>query len=695
MGERLRHTLVRVLPILEAALVGVLFIGATRFLIGMLYSRIGSSLTQIGLDLSLIPAGTPGVTAPTEIANEAAFLVYMLALPLLTLVLGRFRVLFIAAAGLVAVGRILMISGTNISVTIAAAMAFGGGLTYIALLIRHRVQLVPILFVVGFSLDQVFRAVGNTLDITWNPVYTSLVYVLSGSLTVLTVLNILSDRKKKSDSKDAGLLPFWGGIGLGGLLFLQLSLLALPNAVAGRAVTDYTNIASLVILATALPLIPAVRQRVSSFISLFDPGTRGWSWMLVTALLIVIGTRFQGIIAGLALVLSQFAASLLWWWVSRPRAEKERSFTGLWLVLGVAFLVILILADNFTYEYAYVQNLSSDLAFLNPIVPALLRGFRGMGLGVLLLSVFLAALPMILSPRRLPWSAGRPGTAIPSILTVAAMSIGVAIAVQPPLVSAVRNVPTLRIGTYNIHAGFNEFYFFDLEAVARTIQQSGADVVLLQQLEIGRLTSFGVDQALWLARRLGMDRRFFATNEGLQGLAILSRVEITAHDAVLLSSSGNQTGLQWIQIRPDDSIITLYNTRLEFLLDTGDGRSIEDQEQDQQRQLNEIFAVLSRNHPDGNPGRMLVGGTFNNIPDSSLGDAMRSAGFVDPFAGLAPELSATLWRTGYPRVQLDYLWIWQGQPRRPNVMVALGANTVNTAASDHRMAVIEAAIRTQ
>ena len=55
----------------------------------------------------------------------------------------------------------------------------------------------------------------------------------------------------------------------------------------------------------------------------------------------------------------------------------------------------------------------------------------------------------------------------------------------------------------------------DLEAVARTIQESGANVVLMQEVEAGRMTSFGVDQSLWLARRLGMDRRFYATNEGL------------------------------------------------------------------------------------------------------------------------------------------------------------------------------------
>jgi len=203
------------------------------------------------------------------------------------------------------------------------------------------------------------------------------------------------------------------------------------------------------------------------------------------------------------------------------------------------------------------------------------------------------------------------------------------------------------------------------------------------------LTSFGVDQPLWLARRLGMDTRFFPTNEGLQGLAVLSNVEIVFDDGVLLPSGGNQAGLQRVQIRPDQGVITLYNTRLEFLLEAGDGRTVEEQEQEQQRQLNEIFTILSSRHPDGNLGRMVIGGTFNNIPTSPLADQMRAAGFVDPLAGLPIELNSTLWRIGYPRVQLDYLWVWRRS------LVSLGAQTINTAASDHRMAVIETLIRPQ
>ena len=66
---------------------------------------------------------------------------------------------------------------------------------------------------------------------------------------------------------------------------------------------------------------------------------------------------------------------------------------------------------------------------------------------------------------------------------------------------------------------------------------------------------------------------------------------------------------------------------------------------------------------------------------------MRAAGFSDPFAGLPSELTATLWRTGLPRVRLDYVWI--------RSMLALGAIVMDSSASDHRMAVVEMLITRQ
>lgn len=698
MRNRLRLRLQQVF-ILEAALVGLFFISATRYLIGMVYSRAGGASIVLSLDPATIPANIPGVVDATTVTNEIMFLVYMLALPLLALILGRIRWMTIVAAALIAAGRVLMVANTSISPLIAAGMVFGGGLVYIAMVVRFRAQALPYLFVLGIGADQVFRAVGNTLDPTWSPEYFNIQAALSVNLMIVVfVTTIGQGRQQKTEQSEVmpnyGLMPIWGGIGLGGLLFLELALLALPNTIAGRASYDYTTLAPFVTLATLLPLIPWVRQQASNFVGLFDQNARGWLWMLLLALMIVFGTRFQGVIAGVALVLAQFAASLLWWWLIRPRGEKERQFTGLWLVAAVLVFALLTLADNFTYDYGYVQNMPPDLAFLNPYVPPFLRAFRGFGLGVLLLSVFLAALPMVQTRRRIPWTSGSRLQSFFGLLVAVGVSVGVAAAVRPPVIQGVRDteqtpLDSIRVGTYNIHAGFNEFFYFDLDGIARTIQQSGADVVLIQQAEIGRLTSYGVDEVLWLARRLGMGARFFPTTEGLQGLAVLSRVEIVNDEGVLLTSSGSQTGLQRIQIRPDEGVITLYNTRLEYLLEATEDRSVAEQQQDQQLQLNEIFGLLNSRFANDKLGRLLVGGTFNNIPDSPIGDQMRNAGFIDPFAGtgLPSELSATLWRTGYPKVQFDYLWLWQRS------LVPVGANTVNTNASDHRMAVIEVFIK--
>lgn len=679
---RLQHLIT-----LEAALVGLFFVQALRLLIGLLYSRVASAGLVSTLDPASIEPNIPGVVSSAIVSGEVSFLVYMIALPLLAVILGRVRWLLVVGAVIAAVGRALIIAPTSVSQTVAAALTVGGALLYIAMIIRHRAQTLPYLFIFGFAADQVFRAVGNTLDPSWSRAYYPYQVALSLILVGLSLITVYQSQRVKRDadvSPDNGLLPLWGGIGLGALLFLELALLALPNTIAARAGSDYTTLVPLTLAATLLPIVPWVRVTARRFIGTFDGDVRGWLWMLLVALLVVFGARFQGVAAAVVLVAAQFAISMTWWWLVRPQAEQEnrRNFSGLWLVVAALILGLLVTGDSFTYEYAFVRDLAPQFNSLNPVVPPLLRGFRGMGLGVLLLAVFLAALPMTQTRRRIPWPGGTFTQTVFGILVIAAASYGAAYAARPPLIAGVRNVDTIRVGTYNIHAGFNEFFYPSLEEVARTIEISGANVVLLQEIEAGRLSSFGVDQPLWLARRLGMDRRFYPTNEGLQGLAVLSDIEIVFDEGHLLSSVGQQTGVQRVQVKPDAGVITVYNTWLGLLLQSPEG--IEEQEQDQQRQLNEIFAIIARDHPGGNLGRIIVGGTFNNTPTSPLIQQLRDTGFVDPFAGQPLELAGTLWRTGV-RARLDYLWV------RPPLL-ATSALAIDTRASDHRMAVIEVQI---
>lgn len=675
----------------EAVLIGLFFIQALRYLIGTLYARIASASLYPSLDTSLIDPTLPGLVEPATASSEISFLVYMLALPLIALILGRFRFMLFIAAVIAAGGRYLMAADVGLSMPMNASLVIGGGLLYMALMVRHRARILPVMMVMAISIDQLFRAAGDTLDPSWESDYLTIQTVLSIAAVVIAGITAIPTRSGDDDnqsavSPDRGLMTVWSGIGLGGLLFLQLSLLALPNVVARRADTDYALMVPLVMAATLLPLIPWVRGQARTLIGLFDSSVRGWVWMLLLMLMVVFGTRLNGIVAGVALVLAQFTASMLWWWLVRPQAAKERNFTGIWLVLGMLIFALLVVFDTFTYEYAFVRDFSPEFDFLNPIIPPLLRGFRGLGLAVILLGTFFTALPMTQMQRRIPWTGGKLLASVLTGLLVVGMATGASYLARPPVVTGVVEPETVRFGSYNIHAGFNEFYHYDMEAIALTIQRSGAAVVLLQEVEAGRMSSFGVDQPLWLARRLGMKVSFFPTNESLQGLAALSRIDIVFDDGVLLDSVGSQTGMQRVQILPDTGVITVYNTLLDPLVDTGG--EVSEIEDSQTHQLDQIFGVINAHHqPDGRLGRTVIGGTFNNIPDSDLIQRMRDNGFQDHFAGQPIELAATFWRTG-ARARLDYLWTFNIGSFQP-----LGRIVVDSNASDHRMLVVEMQLR--
>jgi endonuclease/exonuclease/phosphatase family metal-dependent hydrolase len=675
--SRLRYTL-------EAALIGLFFIQALRYLVGALYSRIASASIYPAIDLSLLdPVNPPpGLVDPSVISSEIMLLVYMLALPLLTVLLGRIRGLILFAAITAAFGRALMLVVPEVTPAAAAAITVGGGLFYLAMLIRHRAPQVPYFFVLGIGIDQIYRAFGHTFDPSWSASYAGVQIALSVIVMLLALINLVRPIVMEPDEELRSLMPFWSGLGLGALLYLELSLLALPNAVAGRSGTDYTRIAPFLLIATLLPLIPWVRQRARGFIALFDSALRGWSWMLLVALLIVLGTRLSGVIAGAALVLAQFSVSMMWWWLTRPQGERERNASGLWLVFSVLVFAVLVVFDMFTYEYAYVRDLAAPFTFLNDYVPPLLRGFRGMGLGLLLLAVFIGALPMIQMQRRIPWRGGTAVESLVMVLMVGMAAVLVTVFTRPPVIEPLREAETVRVGTYNIHAGYNEFFHFDLEQIALAIQRSGSNLVLLQEVEAGRMTSFGVDQTLWLARRLRMDRRFYPTNEGLQGLAVLSAIPIVDDEGRLLTSVGNQTGVQRVRVQLENGQITAYNTWLGLLLEGIGDRPVTQQEQDQQRQLTELLNIISLDHPTGALGNMIVGGTFNNVPDSDLIDRMRNTPFVDPFEDIPLNQAATLWQTGR-RARLDYLW---------TNMLVLGTNVDPSNASDHRLAFIEVVV---
>ncbi|MCK6578225.1 MAG: hypothetical protein L6Q98_09000 [Anaerolineae bacterium] len=670
---------------LEAGIIGLFFIQAARLLIPMIYSRAAGASVVTALQAASAILPDPLPVDPALVTGEMTLVGAFFALPLVGSLLMHLPIMPLITALLVIAGRLLMFDLGIMTPTVAAGLTVSAGLFYLLTTARHRLRSLPYMFALGFSADMLIRMVGNTVDLSLVSGYLNVQIALSVAAALLALISLLlRNRAARADDSsiaaDRGLIPLWGALGLSGQLFLWLALFGLPNAVAARAGVDYTLFAPAILGAALLPIIPAVRGWARGFIGAVDGGARGWLWLLLIALLIVLGTRLSGLVAGVSLTAAALLSSLLWWWIARPKGEKERSLGGVYLLIGMVLFGMLIVGDSFTFEYAFVRDFTGDFAFLNPYVPPLLRGFRGFGLGLLLLALFIAAIPMVQTRRRIPWAANAsPLVSLLAILIVAGVVVGAVAAVRPPVIVGVRGAPSIRVATYNIHGGYDQYYVDQLEGVARTIQQSGANVVLLQEVEAGRLASSGIDQSLWLARRLGMDRRYFGTNEALQGLAVLSNIEIAFADGDLLPSLGSQTGVQRVQIVPDQEVVlTVYNTWLSPLFDFGDG-AFSNQEQDQQQQISRVLgSMIGGNACSLDLGRAVLGGTMHNVPDSPLLQTVRSAGFSDPFAGLPIEVSATFARQGQPRARFDYLLLCN--------LPSEGVGVLNTEASDHRIA---------
>ena len=82
--------------------------------------------------------------------------------------------------------------------------------------------------------------------------------------------------------------------------------------------------------------------------------------------------------------------------------------------------------------------------------------------------------------------------------------------------------------TYNIHFGQGMDDLLNLERIAQNILIDDPDIIGLQEVEAGRITSQGVDMAFWLAKRLGMNYYYSnpENNKHVMGNAILSKYPI-------------------------------------------------------------------------------------------------------------------------------------------------------------------------
>jgi endonuclease/exonuclease/phosphatase family metal-dependent hydrolase len=108
----------------------------------------------------------------------------------------------------------------------------------------------------------------------------------------------------------------------------------------------------------------------------------------------------------------------------------------------------------------------------------------------------------------------------------------------------------VKIMSYNVHSGFAMEGEHDLEAIAKVIEDSGADIIALQEVSRVRLMDGAVDIPSWLSRRLDMPVVFRGTEEPIWGNAILSRYPIVESGWGELPLAGKlmERGFVWARI---------------------------------------------------------------------------------------------------------------------------------------------------
>ena len=234
----------------------------------------------------------------------------------------------------------------------------------------------------------------------------------------------------------------------------------------------------------------------------------------------------------------------------------------------------------------------------------------------------------------------------------------------------------LTVLVYNIHAGKDAAGRDNLARVAELVQSTGADLVLLQEVDRNTQRSGPADQPATLARLTGYSIAFGRTIDfqgGEYGIALLSRWPIRRDTLIPLTVTAppggtvegrEQRGVLVAVIDAPDGPITVLNTHL-------------DHTADDVWRLQEIATVLRVARGAGEPRQtMLLGGDLNARPGNPLHAELRRAGFRDAWVGCGEGAGMTF-PASAPLRRIDYLYLAGGTR-------CLRATVLASDASDHR-----------
>jgi endonuclease/exonuclease/phosphatase family metal-dependent hydrolase len=363
--------------------------------------------------------------------------------------------------------------------------------------------------------------------------------------------------------------------------------------------------------------------------------------------LAVYGADQAGRLILVTILLGQFLLGLGLAAISTLNASADRP--GLLLttiMIGVGMVLFLILV----FGYYVAQDLS--LPFPRPVIPAV--GGALFGLLILCASVQLRS-------RALTSQRNLSGLVVMGALTLIPLLYWAVQGASPSPIEPTEE--PIKVMSYNIHSAFDSAGRQDLEAIAKVIEDSGADVMALQEVSRVRFMDGFADIPNWLSRRLQMPFLFQGTEEPIWGNAILTRYPILDSGSGELPRVGTliERGYLWASIDaggPQPLLVIV--THLHHL----GPDSLERQAQ---------VPVLLQ-FWNGQTSSILLG-DMNAEPGSVEMKMIAEAGLLDAWDGAGVGPGYTFSSTD-PQKRID--WIWHTVDLKP-----IAVEVIQTQASDH------------
>ncbi len=615
----------RIARTLFAALVIVLGLQSMRFLFGSLSWYLRDTL-GIGV-LDLIPIAF----APFLLAGLIPLLVKWI--PLQRVVLSA-TFLLVAARVVNQMAADPMVDFWASSV---ATLAFVG--------------LLPLLFglgrsamvggvLLGIAIDSAIKGLGLSLDLVYQPGWSSIVAVLAIGLGIAWSIDNIGPLEKAG----AGPVASISLLGLAPFLFIQM--LFLQSQGWTSAVTGVSG--------PTAQLRIAILNVIAVYLAYRFAGNRtAFGICLGLVVVAVLAAEGDGTVYNVVSLLAIPAGGVVWAGLVPELDGTRAGASSFYLIAGASLFL--------AFGLAYYVPLDMNLGFDAPAVRVAS-------------AVALAALGTVAMTRhqtdflsgQFDWSFAAGAALLPFFAFFGALGAD--------SVSAENAEDPIRFVSYNVHSGFDIDGRLDVAGIARVIGDTRADVVGLQEVPRGQLLSANTDLLTLLQLELGFEHAaFFGTTDPVWGNAILSRYPIVEVGTDYLPRVGTpmRRGYLGALVAVGDREVLVISTHLQHVNDSD--VHDEDPEADLLPVHTEQINVILDQWGGQTPAVLM--GDFNARPDWAQIAMITSAGWVDTWteAGSGDGFTSN---AADPRYRIDYIF-------HTGDMTASDVGVIQSTASDH------------